>query len=75
MAQKASLHVLLNELGVELPPWPKALDEHDKSQNSWININEELDFLFDMDSEKKWTNAIKRTGIDFTKFSSYSGNA
>ena len=39
------------------------------------NINEELDFLFDMDSEKKWTNAIKRTGIDFTKFSSYSGNA
>ena len=49
--------------------------EDEIKKNSWINIKEELDFLFDMESEKKWTNAIKRTGIDFTKFSSYSGNA
>ena len=54
---------------------PKLYIEDEIKKNSWININEELDFLFDMDSEKKWTNAIKRTGIDFTKFSSYSGNA
>ena len=55
--------------------WGPGQLEDEIKQNSWININEELDFLFDMDSEKKWTNAIKRTGIDFTKFSSYSGNA
>ncbi len=55
--------------------WGPGQLEDEIKQNSWININEELDFLFDMDSEKKWTTAIKRTGIDFTKFSSYSGNA
>ena len=55
--------------------WGPGQLEDEIKKNSWININEELDFLFDMDSEKKWTNAIKRTGIDFTKFSSYSGNA
>ena len=55
--------------------WGPGQLEDEIKQNSWINISEELDFLFDMDSEKKWTNAIKRTGIDFTKFSSYSGNA
>ncbi len=55
--------------------WGPGQLEYEIKQNSWININEELDFLFDMDTEKKWTNAIKRTGIDFSKFSSYSGNA
>ena len=55
--------------------WGPGQLEDEIKQNSWININEELDFLFNMDSEKKWANAIKRTGIDFTKFSSYSGNA
>ena len=55
--------------------WASVWSEDEIKQNSWININEELDLLFNMDSEKKWANAIKRTGIDFTKFSSYSGNA
>ena len=49
--------------------------EDEIKQNSWINISEELDLLFDIDSEKKWRNALKKTGIDFTKFSSTSGNA
>tara|TARA_B100000963_G_scaffold347879_1_gene354704 strand:+ start:366 stop:932 length:567 start_codon:yes stop_codon:yes gene_type:complete len=55
--------------------WGPGQLEDEIKKNSWININEELGFLFDMDSEKKWSNAIKKTGIDFTKFSSYSGNA
>ena len=53
---------------------PGQLEEEIKN-NSWINIKEELDLLFDIDSEKKWSKAIKKTGIDFTKFSSFSGNA
>ena len=36
---------------------------------------EELELLFDTESDKKWSEAIKKTGIDFTKFSSFSGNA
>ena len=37
--------------------------------------SEEMDLLFNMESEKKWTSAIKKTGIDFTKFYHLSGNA
>ena len=33
------------------------------------------DLLFDKDTEDKWNNAIKRTGIDFSKFSNFSGSA
>ena len=40
-----------------------------------IDNYEELDLIFDYDPEKKWNNAIKKTGIDFTKFSSLTGNA
>ena len=31
--------------------------------------------LFDKDTEEKWNNAIKRTGIDFSKFLNLSGSA
>ena len=55
--------------------WGPGQLEDEIKQNSWINLNEELDLLFETESEKKWTNAIKKTGIDFTKFSSISGNA
>ena len=55
--------------------WGPGQLEDEIKNNSWININEELDLLFDTDSEKKWSKAIKKTGIDFTKFSSFSGNA
>ena len=55
--------------------WGPGQLEDEIKNNSWININEELDLLFDTDSEKKWSIAIKKTGIDFTKFSSFSGNA
>ena len=30
---------------------------------------------FDVEAEKKWDTAIKITGIDFSKFSTYSGKA
>ena len=43
--------------------------------NSWINISEESDLLFGANTEKKWSEAIKKTGIDFSKFSSLSGQA
>ena len=55
--------------------WGPGQLEDEIKNNSWININEELDLLFDTESEKKWSKAIKKTGIDFTKFSSFSGNA
>ena len=55
--------------------WGPGQLEDEIKNNSWININEELDLLFDTDSEKKWSRAIQKTGIDFTKFSSFSGNA
>ena len=53
---------------------PGQLEEEIKN-NSWINIKEELDLIFDVEAEKKWDKAIKITGIDFSKFSSYSGKA
>ena len=55
--------------------WGPGQLEDEIKQNSWININEELDLLFNLDSDKKWTSAIKKTGIDFSKFSNISGNA
>ena len=55
--------------------WGPGQLEDEIKQNSWINLSEELDLLFDVDSEKKWRNALKKTGIDFKKFSSHSGNA
>ncbi len=55
--------------------WGPGQLEDEIKQNSWINLSEELDLLFDIDSEKKWKNALKKIGIDFKKFSSHSGNA
>ena len=55
--------------------WGPGQLEDEIKKNSWININEELDLLFNLDSDKKWTSAIKKTGIDFSKFSNISGNA
>tara|TARA_B100000963_G_C22304082_1_gene527045 strand:- start:21 stop:587 length:567 start_codon:yes stop_codon:yes gene_type:complete len=55
--------------------WGPGQLEDEIKKNSWINLSEELDLLFDIESEKKWVNAIKKTGIDFRKFSSHSGNA
>ena len=55
--------------------WGPGQLEDEIKQNSWINISEELDLLFDVDSEKKWKNALKKTGIDFTKFLGTLGNA
>ena len=55
--------------------WGPGQLEEEIKQNSWININEELELLFETDSEKKWENALKKTGIDFSKLSISSGNA
>ena len=55
--------------------WGPGQLENELKQNSWINIKEELDLLFEVESEKRWRNAIKKTGIDFTKFSTSSGTA
>lgn len=55
--------------------WGPGQLEDEIKQSSWINISEELDLIFDSDPDKKWNNAIKKTGIDFTKFSSLTGNA
>ena len=55
--------------------WGPGQLEDEIKKNSWINIDEQLDLLFDIDTEKKWMKAIKQTGIDFSKFSSFSGNA
>ena len=40
-----------------------------------VKVRPSLDLVFGADSEKKWDKAIKKTGIDFSKFSSTSGNA
>ena len=40
--------------------WGPGQLEDEIKNNSWININEELDLLFDTDSEKKWSKAIKK---------------
>ena len=55
--------------------WGPGQLEEELKQNSWINIDEKLDFLFEMESEVKWQKAIQSTGIDFSKFSNFSGNA
>ena len=55
--------------------WGPGQLEDEIKKNSWININEELDLLFEIDSEKKWKNALQKTGIDFSKLSNYFGNA
>ncbi len=55
--------------------WGPGQLEDEIKQNSWININEKLDLLFNLESEKRWYSAIESTGIDFTKFSNISGNA
>lgn len=55
--------------------WGPGQLEDEIKQNSWINLNEEMDLLFNLESNEKWASAIKKTGIDFTKFSHLSGNA
>ena len=55
--------------------WGPGQLENEFKANSWIHISEKLDLIFDSDSEKKWDKAIKLTGIDFSKFSSFVGNA
>ena len=45
--------------------WGPGQLEDEIKQNSWINISEELDLLFDIDSEKNGINALKKIGIDF----------
>jgi len=55
--------------------WGPGQLEQELKDNSWINISEELDLVFNTNSEQKWRKAIKKTGIDFTKFSTFSGNA
>ena len=55
--------------------WGPGQLEQEIIDNSWININEKLDLIFDIDVEQKWKKAIEFTGIDFSKFSSYSGSA
>ena len=55
--------------------WGPGQLEDEIKQNSWININEKLDLIFDIEAEKKWEKAIKVTGIDFSKYSSLSGRA
>lgn len=55
--------------------WAPGQLEDEIKNNSWINISEETDLLFNCDTQNKWTKAIKKTGIDFSKFSSLSGRA
>ena len=55
--------------------WGPGQLEDEIKNNSWININEESDLLFGANTEKKWSEAIKKTGIDFSKFTSLSGQA
>ena len=55
--------------------WGPGQLEDEIKNNSWINLKEQMDLLFDKDVEEKWNNAIKRTGIDFSKFLNLSGNA
>jgi len=55
--------------------WGAGQLEEEIKQNSWINLSEHLDLLFDIESEKKWSKALKITGIDLTKFSSSFGRA
>jgi len=55
--------------------WGPGQLEDEIKNNSWINLNEHMDLLFDKNIEEKWNTAIKRTGIDFSKFLNLSGNA
>ena len=48
--------------------WGPGQLEDEIKNNSWINLNEQMDLLFEKDTEDKWKSAIKRTGIDFSKF-------
>ena len=50
--------------------WGPGQLEDEIKNNSWINLRNK-DLLFDKDTEDKWNNAIKRTGIDFSKFSNF----
>ena len=52
--------------------WGPGQLENEIKQNSWINLNEELDLLFEIDPEKKWKNALQKTGIDFQNFQTSS---
>jgi putative transcriptional regulator len=55
--------------------WGPGQLEDEIKNNSWINLNEHMDLLFGKNTEGKWNTAIKRTGIDFSKFLNLSGNA
>ena len=55
--------------------WGPGQLEDEIKNNSWINLNEQMDLLFEKDTEDKWKSAIKRTGIDFSKFLNFSGSA
>ena len=55
--------------------WGPGQLENEIKKNSWINLNEELDLLFEIDPEKKWKNALQKTGIDFSKLTNFFGNA
>ena len=55
--------------------WGPGQLEDEIKQNSWINLSEKIDLLFDKNPENKWNKAIKLTGIDFTKFSNITGHA
>ena len=44
--------------------WGPGQLEKELKENSWINLSEELDLLFNINSEQKWKKALKKTGID-----------
>ena len=55
--------------------WGPGQLEQEFINNSWVVLNEKLDLIFDLEVSKKYESAMKYTGIDFSKFSSLSGNA
>ena len=65
----------LNKNDIRTTRYELIKDEDEIKNNSWINLKEQMDLLFEKDTEDKWKSAIKRTGIDFSKFLNFSGSA
>ncbi|ADN77132.1 protein of unknown function DUF179 [Ferrimonas balearica DSM 9799] len=55
--------------------WDAGQLEQELAKNSWLTIPADLDLLFDVPVEERWSEATRRLGIDIWQLSSEVGHA
>ncbi|MBY6186356.1 YqgE/AlgH family protein [Marinobacter hydrocarbonoclasticus] len=55
--------------------WDAGQLEQELAKNSWLTIPAELDLLFDVPLEERWSEATRRLGIDIWQISSEVGHS